>query len=139
MLRGIADTNVLVSGLIARRGVCGRLLDAAFDGRWQLVVSPLLVAELEDVLGREKFNRIAAEEVDLFVAEIRHRGLLVADTPEPWPAVTRDPDDDYLVALAQSASVDALITGDVHLIELTDLVPPVMRPGAFLAMVERER
>ena len=59
MLRRVVDTNVLVSALVARRGVCGQLLDAGVDGRWRLVVSPLLLVELEDVLGRKKFSRIA--------------------------------------------------------------------------------
>lgn len=136
MLRGVADANVLVSALISRRGVCRRLLDAAFDGHWQLVVSQHLLAELQDVLKREKFNRITPDEIERFVAELRTRSLLLPDAPEPWPAVTADPDDDYLVALARSAGVDALISGDTHLTDLTDLVPPVMRPAALLALLD---
>lgn len=52
---------------------------------------------------------------------------------------SRDPKDDYLIALAQTAKVDALISGDVDLLVLTDLVPPVMRPADFLAMVDEGR
>jgi putative PIN family toxin of toxin-antitoxin system len=99
------------------------------------VVSPLLLAELEDVLGRKKFSRITADETRRFVADIRSRAEVVPDAPEPWLAETRDPKDDYLVAFAREAGVDALVSGDVHLTELVDLLPPVMTPAAFLARV----
>lgn len=138
MLRGVADVNVLVSALISRNGVCGRLLDAVFVGRWQLVVSPTLMAEFVEVSGRAKFSRIEAPEAEVFTDTLRHRALVVPDAPQPWPAVTRDPDDDYLVALAQAAGVDAIISSDAHLTDLTDVVPSVMRPADFLARVEAE-
>ena len=53
----MADTNGLVAAAITPRGICGRLLEAAIDGRWQLVTSPMLLAELEEVLSRDKFRR----------------------------------------------------------------------------------
>ena len=137
MLRGVVDTNVLVSALVARRGVCGQLLDAGgLDGRWRLVVSPLLLVELEGVLGRKKFSRIAIAEIEQFVAAVQRHAEVVPDAPQPWPQVTRDPADDYLVALAQSAGADALVSGDLDLTELSNLSPPVMRPSDFLARVE---
>ena len=49
------------------------------------------------------------------------RGL-EPDPTEPSP-VSRDPDDDYLVALADSVRADALVTGDADLLDLAD--PPV--------------
>lgn len=133
--RALVDTNVLVSALIARRGVCGQLLDAGFDGRWRIVVSPLLLVELEDVLARKKFSRIATAEAEQFVAAVRSHAEVVPDAPKPWQPVTRDPADDYLIALARSAGVDALVSGDVHLTELSGLLPPVMRPVDFLAKI----
>ncbi len=46
--RAVADTNVLVAAAITPRGLCGRLLDAAIDGRWQLVANPDLT-ELAEI------------------------------------------------------------------------------------------
>src|SRR6266540_4071843 len=69
--RAVADTNVLVAAAITPRGSCGCLLEAAIDGRWQLVTSPLLVAELEEVLSRDKFRRwLSQGEAAQFVADI---------------------------------------------------------------------
>jgi hypothetical protein len=41
----------------------------------------------------------------------------MAEDPDPVPAVTRDPADDYLVALARRERVDAIISGDLDLRE----------------------
>lgn len=60
--RAVPDTNVLVAAVITPRGLCGRLLDAAIDGRWQLVVSPQLLADLEAVLARDKFRRWLSQD-----------------------------------------------------------------------------
>ena len=141
MLRGVADVNVLVSALIARSPAqtSRKLVDAAFSGAWQLVVSPHLLEELEDVIHRDKFRQwVTVAEADRFLAEVARRAVVVADAPQPWPTVTRDPDDDYLVALARSVGADVIISGDPHLTGLTDLVPPVLRPADFLARLEAE-
>lgn len=46
--------------------------------------------------------------------------------------MSRDPDDDYLIALARTARADALVSGDADLtdLDLTDL--PVLTPRQFL-------
>jgi len=69
MLRAVADVNVLVSAVISPRGVCGRLYDAAADGRWRLVASEHLVAELEMTLGYRKTRRwIPVADIEGYVA-----------------------------------------------------------------------
>jgi putative PIN family toxin of toxin-antitoxin system len=115
--RAVVDVNVLVSAARTPNGLCGRLLEAAIDGRWRPVVSMMLFEELEDVLARPAFRDVLGQEAtDRFLA-----GLLAivewAKDPEGAPVVsTRDPDDDYLLALAHSAQVDVLVSGDRDLI-----------------------
>jgi predicted nucleic acid-binding protein len=53
---------------------------------------------------------------------------LAEDPPLPRPAVCRDPDDGYLVALARATLVDALVTGDRDLLELEDIGVAVVTP-----------
>jgi predicted nucleic acid-binding protein len=53
---------------------------------------------------------------------------LAADPPTPCPAVCRVSGDDYLVALARAALVDALVTGDRDLLELEDIGVAVITP-----------
>jgi predicted nucleic acid-binding protein len=46
--------------------------------------------------------------------------------------MTADPGDDYLVALAQKADAQCIVSGDAHVVQLGDLNPPVLRPRDFL-------
>ncbi len=72
MLRGVADVNVLVSAFVGSLPPTpSRLvIDAAFDGHWRLVVSPVLLAELDDVLHRDKFRRrVSIEEAEVYVSQ----------------------------------------------------------------------
>lgn len=135
--RAVPDPNVLVAAAIAPRGICGRLLDAAIDGRWKPVVSPQLMAELDEVLARRKFrNWLTLEDARQITRELHELSDIVPDPDPPLPAARRcaDPDDEYLLTLASAApNLAALISGDHHLTALTDLDPPVITPAAFLA------
>jgi uncharacterized protein len=130
--RAVLDTNVLVSALITPDGASARLLLELHAGAFELIVSPTLLAELRDVLGRPKFERyVSAPEVDAYVELIGRESILVED-PAPSPApLSVDPDDEYLIDLARAARVDALVTGDVHLLDLRETVP-VVTPREFL-------
>ena len=86
-----------------------RLLLGALAGRSQLVASPLLLAELADVLRRPKFRRyLSIEDAHLFVSTIRELAVIVDDPPEEDDPITGDPDDDFLVLLAEVAGADVL-------------------------------
>jgi len=60
---------------------------------------------------------------------------VVADPAASSGAEAADPKDEFLVALARVADVEALASGDPHLTELVDLDPPVATPSAWLAHV----
>lgn len=127
------DTNVLVAAAITPGGLCGRLLDAALDSRWQVVASPRLLAELSTVLAREKFRRwLTEEEAHRFVADISAIADVLADPAALSRRLTADPKDEFLIALAQVADVAALVSGDPHLTDLARLDPPVLTPAVFL-------
>lgn len=55
MTRVVIDPGVLVSAFISpRKAAPALLVDALLDGHFEMIVSPKLIAELTDVLGREK-------------------------------------------------------------------------------------
>jgi uncharacterized protein len=63
-------------------------------------------------LARDRFLRWRTrEQLDRFVADI---SVLANRLPDPVdvPAVSRDPDDDYLVALFRAAKADVVCSGD---------------------------
>jgi putative PIN family toxin of toxin-antitoxin system len=133
VLRAVVDPGVLLAAIITPEGTSGRLLRAAIDGQFGLVVSPLLLGELGRVLSRDKFRRyLSQNEASLAVRSLADLAELIAD-PEPTPTgLCPDPKDDYLVALARHADADYLVTGDRHLDGVSR--PPVRRPSNFLAL-----
>jgi len=93
-----------------------------------LIVSPLLLTELEEVLRREKFRRyVGLESVDEYIGLLRREATLARDPDAPASLRSADPDDDYLIALAQSQNA-ILVSGDKHLLELPGGAP-ILAPG----------
>jgi len=133
-LRAVLDVNVLVSALLSRGGAPARLLLAWQRGDLELIVSPLLLAELQRALAYPKLRRlIHADEAGEFVAWLARTATLTPDPEDPPAVHSTDPGDDYLLALAAAAQA-VLVSGDGHLLDLAaDL--PIDPPAAFLALV----
>jgi uncharacterized protein len=108
--RVLCDTNVLISAFIAG-GPPSRVIEAAIDGRLELVVADPVLDELVRVLDL-KFG-FAPERV----REIRTLLIDLAGTPAAAPAntpeaITGDPDDDVILACGVEAEVQIIASGD---------------------------
>lgn len=131
MRRVVCDVGVVISGLLSAEGPPGRLLDRWGDGVFDLIVSPLWLAELARVLQRPKISRyLEPGEAEELLAAIRLQAEQLEDPPTQ-PGLTPDPGDDYLVLLARAAGADFLVSGDAHLTGLPDAEPPVLTPRRF--------
>ena len=117
MTRAVVDSSVLVSALIARRDTPpSQVLRAWARERFELVVSPTLISEVAGVLARPKFDRyVTPEEVADFLDMLRSDAVVHPD-PAVIERATRDPHDDYLVALAKAADA-VLVSSDRDLLE----------------------
>lgn len=132
MIRAVVDPGVLVSALVAPKGPPGAMLEALLNGRWQLVASPWLLEELRGVLLRSKFHgHYDAVTVSRLLDRLVALAELVED-PDERPAATRDPADDYLIALASSAGVDVLVSGDSDVLVATSPGVTVWSPRTFV-------
>lgn len=121
---------MLVSAALSRLGNPAKIVEAARVGRFVLVTSPKLLAELNDALSRTKIaSRLDPEGLQR-LREVLAAAPVTGDPPAV--AASRDPKDDYLIALAQRTEAECLISGDKDLTVLGDLVPPVRTPAAFL-------
>jgi putative PIN family toxin of toxin-antitoxin system len=118
-MRVVADTSTVVSGLMWR-GKPRQVLDAARTRTISLFTSTTLLAELEDVLNRDKFARrlalIGHSPRDLLVG---YAALATIVTPAVIsPVILVDPDDDAVLACAVAASAKVVVSGDSHLLAL---------------------
>jgi uncharacterized protein len=134
-LRAVLDPNVIISAALSPGGSPGRVFRYWLKGAYDLVVSPLLLDELERALGYTKLrNRVPADETKELL-ELLSRAGLAAEDPHSSPEIqSPDPDDDYLIALA-SISRAVLVSGDKDLLGLSGQIP-VYSPAEFLALIE---
>lgn len=133
MRRAVLDPGVFVSALINPNGSPARLVSEVHGGEMELITSPLLLAELEGVLRRQKFRRYAGlEVVDDYVEQIRRISLYVSDPEGAGPLQSADPKDDYLIALAYAQSA-VLVSGDKHLLDLGGGAP-ILAPADLLTV-----
>lgn len=91
-----------------------------------------MIAELRDVLGRDKFRRWITEQGAALLIDRIEREAETCRDPVEIPESTPDPKDDYLVALYRDADADALITGDTDFAGLADELV-LMMPAELLA------
>ena len=99
------------------------------------VATPHLLEELAAVLYRDKFRRwVSLSDAEAYVAALADKVELRPEAGKPTRA-TRDPDDDYLVALAEESHA-VIVTGDDDLLDM-DLNPPAITPRALLDRLAR--
>lgn len=131
-MRAVVDVNVLLSAVLSAQGPSAEILRAHRNGEFELVISERLLAELERTLAYPKLRtRIPPEKAAGFAHWVRDHGHLVEDPPGPPPVGSRDPDDDYLLALAIECR-GYLVTADGDLLMLGDDFP-ILTPARFAA------
>lgn len=124
----IIDANVLASGSVDPHGESPpSLLYRELTGTlFEAVVCPELLGEVADTLRKPYFaGRLGDQDVDDLVAGIAEAGTVVEDPIDP-PAILRDPEDDFLVALATQVGAEAIVTGDKDLLDHQGLEPPAV-------------
>lgn len=125
------DINVLISSLLAPDGASARLIQRWLEGDFELVVSERLLAELKRALTYPKLRaRISEAASDQFIGLVRATATMRPDPPNP-PQQSRDPGDDYLIALAES-SASILVSGDQDILALSES-RPILAPADFEA------
>lgn len=126
-MRVLLDTNVLIAAFIAR-GTCSELLEHCVHNH-TLVSSKPLLRELEQKLaGKFGFTRRETREV---VALLRSK-MEVVEPVSLGQSVSRDPDDDTVLATALSGGCDCIVTGDKDLLTLGRFRKiPILSPTVF--------
>lgn len=134
-MRAVVDPNVVISALISPKGSPAKVVKAWLDGAFELIASPLLLAELARALGYPKLRERVTEAETGELLDLLRSGADLRDDPSgPPPVGSSDPGDDYLIALAASSQA-VIVSGDRHLLDLGDGLP-VYAPAAFLSIIE---
>ena len=129
-----------MSAAISPGGYSRAILNFWLLERFEMVVSYDLLLELEAVLLRDKFRkRLTVTDVLSYVEYLRERATVIpsrGNERAPGGPVVPDPDDEYLVHLAEDAQADRIVSGDKDFRELPQADTPI---EFFVALIEAEK
>ena len=134
----VCDTNVVISGLLWK-GAPRQVLTRVEGGRSILFTSRVLLDELDRVLRYPKLMSILGKSglcrQDILRWIVRY-ATIVLPKPLDRVVVTADPSDDNVLACAVSASADAVISGDKHMLNIRSFRGiPILTASRFLQKV----
>ncbi|MGB7180593.1 MAG: putative toxin-antitoxin system toxin component, PIN family, partial [Burkholderiaceae bacterium] len=112
-MRVILDTNILISALITQNTYPDRLYEAWRDGQFELLCCEQQIDELRAVTRRPGISQlIKSSEAGHLVNSIRSLATMITRLPQV--DIASDPNDDFLLALAQAGQANYLVTGDMR-------------------------
>ena len=138
-MRAVLDANVLVSALIRPENTPGRIVRLFVErAAFELVMSQSILEELRRSLDYprvRKYLKISTEELEAWLWSIVLRCDVVE--PAPRPAVVQaDPDDDIYLFAAVDGRADYLVSGDRHLLDLSEFQGiRIVTARAFLSLL----
>ena len=118
-MRLVLDTNVLLSALLTRGNTPDLLYQAWRKGVFDLVSSATQIEEIVRALNYPKIrSRINDSESTILVDGLKTLAILVEFLPDVQ--MSRDADDDKILAIAMAGQADYLVSGDNDLLSLAD-------------------
>jgi uncharacterized protein len=115
-LKLVLDSNIWI-GYFLGQHVRKYLDQILINIRFDLLISQQEIDELTLVLKRPKFQKyINEEQIETLISLILRRSIIIEVSSQI--ALSRDPKDDYLLALSVDGHADYLITGDKDLLVL---------------------
>jgi uncharacterized protein len=137
MVRVVFDTNVFVSAFIQPKSPPGQLLARLIqDDGFELVLSACILDEIRRALRYPKVRkriRLDDDDLDLRVTMLGILSTMVAASSDAVSGVSRDPDDDAILAAAAEGCADYIVTGDQDLLAIGDYQGiRIVTPRAFL-------
>lgn len=143
MLRAVLDVNILISSYIAPLGVSRWIIEQWQNDAFTVICSDGILSEFDSKMFLPRIRRrytIRPAGVDVFKRLLTAQSEWVAvDSAEVMP-VTRDSEDNYVLACALKARADYLVTGDkAHLLPLKAYESvEIVTPTHFREILQRQ-
>lgn len=128
-MRIVLDTNVFISGIFFT-GPPYQILKAWRDGRFQLLVSPSILDEYQRI-GAELALQFRDVDLKPFLDLLTVQAEIVLAPTLP-PVIRDDPSDDKFLEAAVAGNASYIISGDKHLLKLSELQGiQILKPRDF--------
>ena len=136
----VIDTSVYVSMLLSPRGSGAWLIALWSEGRYEIVVSPELFAEIVEVLNRPEIRgRVDAQRKLALFRRLRHDAIWTTGAVDARGTLA-DPTDDFLMSAALEADARFIVTWDNQLIQQKSCRGvQLVSPEQFISFVVRMR
>lgn len=109
-MRVVLDTNILLSALISHDSPPARIYRAWRNGVFELVTADIQLEELRRASRYPKLRSVLRPHLVGRMINLLHGAIVVDNVPDIHEAT--DPNDSWLLALADTAQADSLVTGD---------------------------
>lgn len=136
MLRVVIDTSSLVSYVLTRGELMGRVVAHWRAGSFTLLSSPATRAELADVLARPAIRQLAVTPLDELARGLERFSVHVPGVLD-LSGACRDPKDDKFLACAVEGRAHYLVSSDDDLLDMRRYRGvAIVNPGQFLLALE---
>ena len=106
----VVDTNVFVSALMKPSGLEGKIVEGFILRRFDLVMSPDVIAEYQQVFCRAKFSKLDSKTIATLLSLIVSAARVVF--PIHRLKISKDEDDNRFYECAKAGGVDYIVTGN---------------------------
>lgn len=134
-VRIVLDTNLLVSYLLTQGETTSQIVEYWRQRRVVVLMSPAIVAELQDVLTRARLKKLMTVDPRRIMRLVETDVIHTAGDVEALGAC-RDWKDEKFLACAVEGQADFIVTGDKDLLELRSYRGvPIIRAHELVAII----
>jgi putative PIN family toxin of toxin-antitoxin system len=138
-MKAVIDTSVYVSMLLSPRGTAAWLMALWSEGRYEIVISPELFAEMVEVMNRPELkSRVDPQRKLALFRRLRHDAAWTIGIVDASGALV-DPGDDFLMSAALEANAEFIVTWDNRLLEQKNCQGvQIVSPEVFVSFLVRK-
>lgn len=136
-MRVVLDTNIIVSALIAPRGLEALILLLALRGEFEMYVSPAVLAEYHEVLHRPRFEHLKPHVAQDALTNIRKTARFVH--PTRILKISDHESDNRFYECADAAHADYLVTGNTKHFAAGHGNTEIVTPRQFLELLATQQ
>lgn len=134
----VLDTNVVISALLSAEGPPAQIIDLWETGKIDIAVSAPLLDEVKRVMGYEKvkkYLKLTPKEINRLVSGWRTAAIYV-ESEQELAVIEEDPDDNRFLECAIAAEADYIVSGDHHLLDLSEYQGiEILPPAGFVVLL----